>query len=123
LNKAECNHIFKQVALISVGKYVAYPSIWYHHGYYIVQLEKVFFTAQLFAKPDLYTTSKPLTCQSTSLENYIEGWLEESNLDRLTKDLFLNWDTTYSGALFPPCNFLMVSGWIVQKTGILFRQV
>jgi hypothetical protein len=58
LNKAECNHVFKQVKLNNIGKKVAFPSMWNHHGYYMVQLEKVFFTAQLFAKPSLDATSK-----------------------------------------------------------------
>ncbi len=33
-NDEECNHDNIQVDLNKLGDYVAFPSLWYHHGYY-----------------------------------------------------------------------------------------
>jgi hypothetical protein len=39
-----------RVGLNNVGKYVVFPSLWWHHGYFnIYSQDKIFFTVQLFA--------------------------------------------------------------------------
>ncbi len=90
-----------KVALDNVGEYVVFPSRWYHHGYYNIKLDKVFYTAQLFAME----SSKPEARQNISRKvnrNMIEGHVAESKLRELTEDLRENLDTTYSVNMFPP---------------------
>jgi hypothetical protein len=38
-----------RVALDNIGEDVVFPSRWYHHGYYNIKSNKIFYTAQLFA--------------------------------------------------------------------------
>ncbi len=45
----KCDHPVNKVLLDNVGEYVVFPSRWYHHGYYNIKSDKVFYTAQLFA--------------------------------------------------------------------------
>jgi hypothetical protein len=69
IDAAECYRVYQQVELHNVGQYIAFPSIWYHHGHYIVQLENMFFAAQLFAKPTLDANTEQLACQSSTLNS------------------------------------------------------
>jgi hypothetical protein len=90
-----------KVALDNVGEYVVFPARWYHHGYYNIISNKVFYTAQLFT---IYS-SKPEAWQNISRKvnrNMIQGHVAESKLRELTEDLHDNWDTTYSVNMFPP---------------------
>jgi hypothetical protein len=90
-----------KVALDNVGEYVVFLSRWYHHGYYNIKSNKVFYTAQLFAMG----SSKPETWQNITHKvnrNMIQGHVAESKLRELTEDLRDNWDTTYSVNMFPP---------------------
>ncbi len=90
-----------KVALDNVGEYVVFLSRWYHHGYYNIKANKVFYTAQLFAM----VSSKPEAWQFITRKvnrNIIQGHVAESKLRELTEDLRDNWDTTYSVNLFPP---------------------
>ncbi len=90
-----------KVALDNVGEYVVFPSRWYHHGYYNINFDKVFCTAQLFAmgssKPEAWQN---ITCKVN--RNMIQGHVAESKLRELTEDLHDNWDTTYSVNMFSP---------------------
>jgi hypothetical protein len=47
--KKECDHQWNKGALDKVGNYIVFPSRWYHCGYYRIESDKVFYTAQLFA--------------------------------------------------------------------------
>ncbi len=90
-----------KVALDNIGEYVVFPSRWYHHGYYNIKSDKVFYTAQLFAM----RSSKPEAWQNITRKvngNMIQGHVAESKLRELTEDLRDNWDTAYSVNLFPP---------------------
>jgi hypothetical protein len=75
-----------KVALDNVGEYVMFPSKWYHHGYYNIKSDKVFYTAQLFAmgssKPEAWQNK---TCKVN--ENMIQGHVAESKLREPTEDL------------------------------------
>ncbi len=76
-------------------------SRWYHHGYYNIKSNKLFYTAQLFAMG----SSKPETWQNITRKvnrNMIQGHVAESKLRELTEDLRDNWDTTYSANMFSP---------------------
>jgi hypothetical protein len=97
----KCDHPVNTVALDIVGDYVVFPSRWYHHGYYNIKSNKVFYTAQLFDKGSF----KPETWQNITRKvntDMIQGHVAESQLRELTEDLHDNWDTTYSVNLFPP---------------------
>jgi hypothetical protein len=96
-----CDHSVNKVALDNVGEYVVFQSRWFHHGYYNIRSDKVFYTAQLFAMG----SSKPEAWQNITRnvnENIIQGHLPELKLRELTEDLHDNRDTTYSVILFPP---------------------
>jgi hypothetical protein len=90
-----------KIALDNVGDYVVFLSRWYHHGYYNIKSDKVFYTAQLFAmgssKPEAFWN---ITCKVNM--NMIQGHVAQSKLRELTEDLHDKWDTTYSVNLFPP---------------------
>ncbi len=90
-----------KVALDNVRECVVFPSRWYHHGYYNIKSDKLFYTAQLFAmgssKPEAWQN---ITCKVN--RSMIQGHVAESKLRELTEDLRDNWDTTYSVSLFPP---------------------
>ncbi len=90
-----------KVALDNIGEYVVFPSRWYHHGYYNIKSDKVFYTAQLFA----LGSPKPEAWQNITRKvnrNMVQGHVAESKLRELTEDLRDIWDTTYSVNLFPP---------------------
>jgi hypothetical protein len=94
--------------LNKIGEYVVFSLSWWHHGYYKVQSDKLFFTTQLYAKHSVNPATKQLTLQGTKLKYLIEGCLDNYKLERLyleslTQDLLYNWDTTYLLSLFPPC--------------------
>jgi hypothetical protein len=96
----KCDHPVNKVSLDNVGEYVVFPSRWYHHGYYNIKSDKVFYTAQLLAMG----SSKPEAWQNITRKvnrDMIQGHVAESKLKELTEDLRYNWDTTYSVNLFP----------------------
>jgi hypothetical protein len=101
VKEKKCDHPVNTVALDNFGEYVVFPSRWYHRGYYSIESDKVFYTAQLFAMG----SSKPEAWQNITRKvnaNMIQGHVTESQLRDLTEDLHDNWDTTYSVHLFPP---------------------
>jgi hypothetical protein len=100
----ECHHLKVKVQLNEVGKYVVFPSLWWHHGYYNIQdEEKVIFTAQLFATPssDIGNTKRS-NRRNSQMSTYSHGQL--STLNGLGEDLFLEWDHKYSADQFPPAS-------------------
>jgi hypothetical protein len=97
----KCDHPVNKVSLDNVGEYVVFRSRWYHHVYYNIKFDKIFYTAQLFAMG----SSKPEAWQNITRKvngDMIQGHVAESKLRELTEDLHDNWDTTYSVNLFPP---------------------
>ena len=75
-----------KVSLDNVGEYVVFPSRWYHHGYYNIESDKVFYTAQLFAMG----SSKPEAWQNITRKvngDMIQGHVAEAKLRELTEDL------------------------------------
>ncbi len=98
------------------------PSRWYHHGYYNIKSDKVFYTAQLFAMG----SSKPEAWQNIIRKvnwNMIQGHVAELKLKELIEDLHDNWDTTYSVNMFPPSKELRVKRLMSQRTGIFLEQI
>jgi hypothetical protein len=84
-----------------VRDYVVFPSRWYHHSYYYIESNKVFYKAQLFAMRSSHSEAKLLITRKIN-RNMIPGHIDESKLRQLTQDLCKNWDTTYSVDKFPP---------------------
>ena len=39
------------------------------------------------------------------IDSFVDGWIDRTSLDRLTKDLVTKWNTAYSDKLFPTCSF------------------
>ncbi len=74
--KKECDHEKKKVQINNVGKYVQFPSKWYHQGYFNDVLEKVVVQAQLFARPSI-APEGALSTRAPFKDQIIEGdsWL------------------------------------------------
>jgi hypothetical protein len=73
----ECDHLVNKLALDIIGEYVVFPSRWFHHGYYNIRSNKVFYIAQLF----VMGSSKPEAWQNITHKvnkNMIQGHLPES---------------------------------------------
>jgi hypothetical protein len=73
-----------------------------HYGYYNDEANKIFITAQLFARPSIEPDTKRFICSFTQGQGFIQGKLDESTTKELSNDLLLNWDSTYSVDEFPP---------------------
>jgi hypothetical protein len=101
--QAKCNHSHHSVSLNKVGEYVAFPSMWYHHGYFSVKPKKTVIQAQLFAIHSPDPAKERLTRNATKMDTYVAGKVVRTCLDELTKDLVGNWNTKYSEDLFPVC--------------------
>jgi hypothetical protein len=85
----KCDHPVNKVSLDNIGEYVVFPPRWYHHGYYNIKSNKVFYTAQLFAMG----SSKPEAWQNITPKvngDMIQGHVAESKLRELTEDLHDN---------------------------------
>ena len=102
-SQAKCDHTHHSVSLNKVGEYVAFPSMWYHHGYFSVKPMKTIIQAQLFAIHSPDPARDRLTRKDTKMDNYESGKVVRTCLDQLTKDLVGNWSTKYSEDLFPVC--------------------
>jgi hypothetical protein len=82
----KCDHTLSKVALDKVGEYVVFPSRWYHRGYYNIESDIVFYTAQLFTMG----SSKPEAWQNITHKvnaDMIHGHVAESQLRELTENL------------------------------------
>jgi hypothetical protein len=89
------------VELDEVGDYVVFPSKIYHHGYYRINSNKTYYTAQLFYKVLENCEVCPNVTRKVN-QNMIQDCVKESRLTQLTQDVHNNWDTTYSVNVFPP---------------------
>ncbi len=118
----ECDHPMNKVALDNVGDYVVFPSRWYHHGYYNIKSNKIFYTAQLFAMGSCSPEAWQHITRKAN-RNMIQGHVAESKLRELTEDLHDNWDTTNSVNMFPPSKVLRVKRLMSQRTGIFLEQI
>ena len=108
LKAAGCEHSNQvKVSLNQVGDYVAFPSLWYHRGFYHIQSEgMVIFQAQLFATPssgilhDTRTVRSSIAMTSHRVGNFCIK--REVTLEPLVHDLLRHWDDKYSAEQFPP---------------------
>ncbi len=77
------------------GKYVQFPSKWYHHGYFNDVLGKVVVQAQLYARPSI-APEDALSTRAPFKDQIIDGQLAPETVTLLCNDILVNWDTTYS---------------------------
>ena len=103
-NIKECEHDILTIALNDVGNFVIFPSRWWHRGFYSIASEKEYYTAQLFctSKDDRDSWANNTRSKNNDL---IGGRIDEEHqiLQPLSRDVQLNWDTTYSAENFKPC--------------------
>ncbi len=99
-----CAHTdFFRVELNNVGDYVAFPTVWWHHGICNFYLRnKMFFTAQLFATPHSDLGSIKHSLRKSSNMKHTQGKLDASLVNTLMTDLYMNRDKEYSATNFPP---------------------
>ena len=93
--KRECDHDKKNVQINNVGKYVQFPSKWYHQGYFNDVLGKVVVQAQLFARTSI-ALEAALSIRTPFKDQIIEGRLSVEIVTPLCNDILVNWDMTYS---------------------------
>jgi hypothetical protein len=104
MTEIKCDHHQKNVQINNARDYILFPSTCLHHGYYNDEANKIFITAQLFARPSIEPDIKHFTGSFTQLQDFIQGKLDKSTIKELSNDLLLNCDSTYSVNEFPPCN-------------------
>jgi hypothetical protein len=73
------------------------------HGHYNDASMNMFITAQLFAGPSIEGDILRFTRSFIQPNDFIEGKLKDDQINDLTSDLLLNWDSTYSSDEFSPC--------------------
>jgi hypothetical protein len=100
--KKGCDHKKKNVQINNVGKYVQFPSKWYHQGYFNDVLGKVVVQAQLFARPSI-APEGTLSMRAPFKYQIIEGQFAPETVTPLCNDILVNWDTTYSQDHFETC--------------------
>jgi hypothetical protein len=100
--KKECDHEKKKVQINNVGKYIQFPSKWYHQGYFNDVLGKVGIQAQLFARPSI-APETALSMRAPFKDQIIKGQLAPETVTPPCNDVLVNWDTTYSRDHFQTC--------------------
>jgi hypothetical protein len=67
-------------------------------------LRKTVIQAQLFSMHSPDPSKEQLTQNTTKMHSFVKGQIDRTSLDRLTKDLVANWNTTYYNKMFPACS-------------------
>ena len=90
------------VPLNDPGEYVIFPATTYHRGYYNGEIQKTFFTAQLFAE---YKSSDDiLTSRIDHSQYYQLKRVLPCKVTALFNDLRCYWDIHYPASEYPPPN-------------------
>jgi hypothetical protein len=103
----------------SPDQYLAFNATWWHYGYFIHVTKLTYFTAQLFCVPSRQLQSTEcIHRNSTSLQNYIIGHLNDAIVGGLTRDLMTKWDDNndngFSAKKFSPTKKFLDKG--IDKT-------
>jgi hypothetical protein len=108
--------------LTHVGRYVLFPSMCYHRGYYNTDTEvkKTFLTAQLFAS----FGQSSYSCSSRAKWN---SWLDFYHLlpekfSELRHDLHAYWDDHYPALRFPPSRMYKNAKIDTQSDRVIHRK-
>jgi len=102
-SRTVCDHIKNNVPINNLGDYVLFPSKCFHQGYFNSNVDMVFVTAQLFARPTISIASDQLTRSHTKKLDFIRNNLNNETVTALSNDILQNWNTTYSLERFGPC--------------------
>ncbi len=102
-NEQICHHQVTRVELNQAGDYIVFPSRFYHCGYYRINPNMTYYTAQLFSTLVLDNAADAWQNVTRKVNTTIlQGQVEESSVRELTDNIHANWDTTYSVNLCPP---------------------
>jgi hypothetical protein len=119
LKAAGCFHNHDKVSLNKVGDFVAFPSLWYHSGFYSIQSEgTVIFQAQLFATPSSGILDEARSVRRNTMTSHKTGNFcneQQTSLEPLVHDLLYHWDTKYSAEKFPPSSKFQLSTQLAQS--------
>jgi hypothetical protein len=96
---------WKEHWLNATGKYILFPSVWFHRGYFKRRWRKVYMQAQLFAVPSGNQCMDQSTCSVSqgNKTNWVTGKLDMSPISDLSQDLLNFWDKNYPASVFKPC--------------------
>jgi len=83
-----CHHIKNNVSLNNLGDYVLFPSKCFHQGYFNSNVDMVFVTAQLFARPSISIDSDQLTRSHTKKLDFIQNNLNNETVTALSNDIY-----------------------------------
>ena len=78
--KTVCDHIKNNVHLNNVGDYVIFPSKCFHQGYFNSELDMIYVTAQLFARPTISIACDQLTRSHTKDLDLIQSNLNDDTV-------------------------------------------
>ncbi len=127
-NTTSCHLGHKRVLharVTHVGRYVLFPSMCYHRGYYNTNTEvkKTFLTAQHFASFGQSSSS----CSSRAKWNnrsdfYHDQQLLPEQLSELRDDLHAYWDDHYPASRFPPSRMYKNAKIDTQSNRVIHRQ-
>ncbi len=107
ISRKKCHHKKEQAMVNSPGQYLVLNATWWHHGYFIHVTELMYFTVQLCCVPShqLQSTER-IHRNSTRLQNYNMGHLDDAIVGELTRDLMTKWDDNNDNGFlamkFPP---------------------
>jgi hypothetical protein len=100
-----CDHEWSYVD-IKLGDYIAFPSSFFHRGYFEKESTKTVVTAQLFASSNGSSSNQPVQyLSSTNTMNYTVIGELAYDFSSLSKDVFEDWESSYPIAKFPPCKY------------------
>jgi hypothetical protein len=104
-NMKICQHEVENFALDTFGKYVMFPSRFFHRGYYKIMSNMTYYTAQLFCtlvRSNRESMQNVTRKFNTTIEAGRIGDLSLKELRELTEDIRNNWESTYSVDKFSP---------------------
>ena len=89
-----CAHSTDQIMLNNVGDYVIFPSNCFHRGYFSIQSNSVYYTAQMFATPSEKPSgeSVPTSRNAVIMTTQVKGTMRCMKLTKLSNDILENWN-------------------------------
>ena len=100
-----CAHPIDQIMLNDVGDYVI-PSNCFHRGYFSIQTDSIYYTAQMFATPSENTSEEAIPTSHNAMimkNKQGKGTMQCVQLTELSKNIQENWkNTKYQRKEFKP---------------------
>ena len=88
--------------LNNIGDYVMFPSSSFHHGYFSIKLNGIYYTAQIFAKPSELTSRASTSRKSLFMTSEIKGTMTCQQVTDFSNDVIQHWNTTYKNKKYNP---------------------